>query len=83
MSCGVPVVGSDASSIPEVVGDAGMLVNPDDVRGMAGALIAVATEPETRALLGQRALVQAARFSWEKTARETLKAYAGAVSPNS
>jgi glycosyltransferase involved in cell wall biosynthesis len=82
MSCGVPVVGSDASSIPEVVGDAGILVDPDDVRGMAGGLIAIVTEPETRAMLSQRALAQAAQFSWEKTARDTLAAYDLAKSRN-
>jgi glycosyltransferase involved in cell wall biosynthesis len=75
LSCGVPVVGSDASSIPEVVGDAGVLVAPDDSRGMAGALIAIATESETRDRLSERALIQAARFSWERTARETLDVY--------
>ena len=75
LSCGVPVVGSNASSIPEVVGDGGVLVPPDDVRHMAGALIAVATEPETRDRLCERALAQAARFSWDQTARQTLDAY--------
>jgi glycosyltransferase involved in cell wall biosynthesis len=75
LSCGVPVVGSNASSIPEVVGDAGVLVSPDDSRRMAGALIAISTEPETRARLRERAIAQAARFSWVKTARETLVAY--------
>ena len=75
LSCGVPVVGSNASSIPEVVGDAGVLVSPDDARGMAGALIAIATEPETRAHLSERAVVQAARFGWDETARLTLTAY--------
>lgn len=75
LSCGVPVVGSHASSIPEVVGDAGVLVAPDDTRGMAGALIAIAMEPETRDDLRRRALTQAARFSWERTARQTLTAY--------
>jgi glycosyltransferase involved in cell wall biosynthesis len=75
LSCGAPVVGSHAGSIPEVVGDAGVLVAPDDVRGLAGALIAVATEPDTRAELSRRALAQAARFNWIKTARETLTAY--------
>jgi glycosyltransferase involved in cell wall biosynthesis len=79
LSCGVPVIGSDASSIPEVVGDAGVLVPPDDTRGMAGALIAVATEPETRDDLAARALAQAARFSWEDTARQTLAAYEEAL----
>jgi glycosyltransferase involved in cell wall biosynthesis len=80
LSCGVPVVGSNVSSIPEVVGDAGVLVSPDDTRRMAGALIAVATEPETRADLSRRALTQAASFNWEKTARQTLAAYAEVLS---
>lgn len=75
LSCGVPVVGSQAGSIPEVVGNAGVLVPPHDTRGMAGALIAIATEPETRDPLRERALTQAARFSWERTARRTLAAY--------
>jgi len=75
LACGVPVVGSDAASIPEVVGDAGSLVKPDDARAMAGALIAVVTEPPLRAALSERAVKQAARFSWDKTVRETLEAY--------
>jgi glycosyltransferase involved in cell wall biosynthesis len=75
LSCGVPVVGSNTSSIPEIVGDAGVLVSPDDTRQIAGALIAIATEPETRDQLAQRASAQAARFSWEKTAQQTLAAY--------
>jgi glycosyltransferase involved in cell wall biosynthesis len=75
LSCGVPVVGSDASSIPEIVGDAGVLVAPDDTQHMAGALIAIATEPDTRDLLSERALAQASRFSWAKTAYQTLAAY--------
>ncbi|HET7088428.1 MAG TPA: glycosyltransferase family 1 protein [Anaerolineae bacterium] len=75
LACGVPVIGSEASSIPEIVGDAGMLVSPDDARAMAGALIAVVTEPPLREALSERALKQAARFSWDKTARETVEAY--------
>jgi glycosyltransferase involved in cell wall biosynthesis len=71
----VPVVGSDASSIPEVVGDAGILVPPDETRNMAGALIAIASDPGMRDQLSERALAQAAHFSWEKTARQTLQAY--------
>jgi glycosyltransferase involved in cell wall biosynthesis len=75
LSCGVPVIGSNVSSIPEVVGDAGILVSPDETRHMAGALIAVAMEPEMRDQLSERALAQATRFSWEKTAQQTLAAY--------
>ena len=79
LACGTPVVGSDISSIPEVVGDAGVLLPPDDAEGMAGALIQLATDEGFRAELSRRALAQAARFSWERTARETLAAYQDAV----
>ena len=75
LACGVPVIGSDAPSIPEIVGDAGVLVSPDDARAMAGALIAVVTEPPLREALGERAIQQAAKFSWDKTARQTIEAY--------
>ena len=75
LACGTPVVGSDASSIPEVVGDAGVLLDPDDAEGMAGAIIQLAQDQAFRAELSQRALAQAARFSWERTARETLAVY--------
>ncbi len=81
LACGVPVVGSDAASIPEVVGDAGSLVSPDDARAMAGALIAVVTQPELRDTLSARALQQAARFSWDKTVRETVEAYESVFNP--
>ena len=79
MACGTPVVGSEVSSIPEVVADAGILLPPDDASGMANALIQLASDADFRAELSQRALVQAARFSWQRTARETLAAYEGVV----
>jgi len=79
LACGTPVVGSDAASIPEVVGDAGVLLPPDDVEGMAGALIQLATDEDFRAELSRHALAQAAHFSWERTARETLAAYQDVV----
>ncbi len=79
LTCGVPVVGSNAASIPEIVGDAGMLVDPHDARAMAGALIAVCTEDQLHDELSERALAQAARFSWEKCARETVQAYEAAM----
>ena len=75
MACGTPVVGSDAASLPEVVGDAGVLVDPDDAEGMAGALIQLVEDSAFHAELRRRALAQAARFSWERTARDTLRAY--------
>ncbi len=80
LACGVPVVGSNASSIPEIVGDAGMLVDPHNARAMAGALIAVCTEDSLHDELSERALAQAAKFSWEKCARETVAAYESVTS---
>ena len=79
LACGTPVVGSDTSSIPEIVGDAGVLLPPDDAEGMASALIQLATDEGFRAELSRRALAQAARFSWERTAREALAAYQDVV----
>ena len=75
MACGVPVVASDAASIPEVVGAAGILLPPDDAEGMAGALLQLLQEGAFHAEMRRRALAQAGRFSWEQTARRTLEAY--------
>jgi glycosyltransferase involved in cell wall biosynthesis len=79
LACGVPVIGSNASSVPEIVGDAGVLVDPQDARAMAGALIAVCTEDPLHDELSKRALRQAGKFSWEKCARETAEAYESVI----
>ena len=79
LACGVPVIGSNASSVPEIVGAAGILVDPRDARAMAGALIAVCTEDPLHADLSERALRQAEKFSWAKCARETVAAYESAI----
>jgi alpha-1,3-rhamnosyl/mannosyltransferase len=73
-------VGSDTSSIPEVVGDGGLLLPPDDIEGMAQALTRLTTDADFRADLSHRALTQAAHFSWEQTAQKTLAAYRDAAS---
>ncbi len=75
LACGTPVVGGDVSSIPEIVGSAGLLFSPDDVTGMAEALLRLSTDEAFRTELGRRALTQASRFSWMQTARQTLAAY--------
>lgn len=80
LACGTPVVGSDAASLPEVVGDAGILLPPDDAEGMAGAILQLAQDEEFREAMRLRALAQAARFSWEETARQTLQAYRDVLS---
>jgi glycosyltransferase involved in cell wall biosynthesis len=69
MACGAPVVASDRSSLPEVVGDAGLLVDPCDVSAMAEAIRRLEREPGLRAEMVRRGIERAARFSWKDTAR--------------
>jgi len=75
LACGVPVVTTDAGSLPEVVGDAGFSINPDAAREMAGAIIATVIQENLAADLRKKAAEQAAKFSWEKTATETAVVY--------
>ncbi|HMT21722.1 MAG TPA: glycosyltransferase, partial [Promineifilum sp.] len=75
MACGAPVVVSDGGSLPEIVGRAGFVVGPDDVRGMAGAIISLVLENDLAADLRRQGPRQAARFTWEHTATETLLVY--------
>lgn len=72
MACGAPVVVSDASSLPEVVGDAALRVPPDDVVAWAAALRRLLSDPALRADLRAQGLAQAARFSYQCVAQETL-----------
>ncbi len=80
MACGCPVVCSRASSLPEVAGDAAILVDPLDVEGFARAIEQVLEDAELRNDLRQRGLRQAARFSWDRAARETIAVYEKVVS---
>ena len=75
MACGTPVVAADAASLPEIVGDAGFVVDPDDARGMAGAIMATLLQDELARTLSQKAQARAAKFSWARTASETLAVY--------
>jgi glycosyltransferase involved in cell wall biosynthesis len=75
MACGTPVVSSRAGSLPEVVGDAGLLVDPLDVEDIAQAMAEVLSRPEFASQLRERGLKQAANFSWRRTAEETLRVY--------
>lgn len=80
MACGVPVIGSNAACIPEVVGPAGILVDPMDARRMAGALIAVCAEDELHDRLAAKALLRAAEFSWQRAAIDTAAVFRAAAS---
>ena len=75
LSCGVPVVASNAASLPEVVGDGGVLAAPDDVETMGRALHRLLTDEAFYDDLQVRALQQAAQFSWDATITETFKSY--------
>jgi glycosyltransferase involved in cell wall biosynthesis len=74
MACGVPVVVSNVGSLPEVVGEAGVKVDPKDPESIAKGIGEVLSAPITKYnSLVEKGLAQAKKFSWEKTARETLK----------
>jgi glycosyltransferase involved in cell wall biosynthesis len=75
MACGTPVVSSHAASLPEVVGDAAVLVDPTDVEQITDAMRLVLTQPALAAQLRARGLARAAQFTWERTARETIAVY--------
>lgn len=75
MACGTPVVAARATSLPEVVGDAGLLADPQSPSDLAGSLQRVLTNPALRAELRARGLERAGQFTWERTARLTLAAY--------
>lgn len=75
MSCGTPVVTTNSTSLPEVVGPAAFTVDADDVREMAGAIIASVIQENLQAELRQKGLEQAAKFSWQRTATETALIY--------
>ena len=75
MSCGTPVISSDRSSIPEIVGSAGILVNPTDIQELADRIVGLLRNPEEKMRLSQLGKEQSARFSWYEAARKTLDVY--------
>ena len=79
MACGVPVVCSNRSSLPEVAGDAALLCDPLDAAAIASALKRVLEDAALRFTLRQRALERAAQFTWERAAQLTKNAYQRAL----
>jgi glycosyltransferase involved in cell wall biosynthesis len=75
MASGTPVIASRAASIPEVVGDAGILLEADDVAGWADAIVKVANDERLREQMKAHGLRRASTFTWERTARMTLAVY--------
>ncbi len=74
MACGVPTIGSDRTSLPEVIGDGGLVV-PPEAEAFAAAIVSVLSDPGLAARLGAAGIARAATFSWEETARQTVAAY--------
>ena len=79
MACGIPVVTSNVSSIPEVVSDAALLIDPYQVDELSDAIDKVLTDDSLRGKMIEKGLKRAKLFSWKRTARETLKVYEEAV----
>jgi glycosyltransferase involved in cell wall biosynthesis len=81
MAAGTPIVSSNAASLPEVVGDAGLLVSPYDIDGLAEAIKNIISRSDIRVPLGEAGRRQAQQFTWSATARATLRVYE-AIAPN-
>jgi glycosyltransferase involved in cell wall biosynthesis len=82
MSCGAPVITGNRTSLPEVVGDAGLMVDPFDETALADALRRIIEDTHLREDLRARGFEQARRFTWHATARRTLAAYEQAIRRN-
>lgn len=79
MACGTPAIASNTSSLPEVVGDAGLTIDPTDTRALASAMLAVARDGDLRQQLGQRGRERAREFGWRRTAELTVEVYRQAL----
>ncbi len=81
MACGTPVIVSHTTSLPEVVGNAGVYVDPSDIEQISTSIDTVLSDTELRQTLRERGLKRAKLFSWGKTAKETIMLYKQLVSP--
>ena len=75
MKCGAPVIVGNATSLPEVVGDSGLQVDPFDVSAIAAAMDQLIKDSELRQELRVKGLARARLFDWKETARQTLAVY--------
>jgi alpha-1,3-rhamnosyl/mannosyltransferase len=82
MACGVPVIASNNSSIPEVVGDTGILLYSNDTQGFADAMLSLIENPALRAILSKKALERSKKFTWEQCALSTLEVYKKVLAAN-
>jgi glycosyltransferase involved in cell wall biosynthesis len=75
MACGTPVITTNVSSMPEITGEAGVLVPPGDERALAEALLGLLNDPARREALARQGVQRAAGFTWQRTAQQTLAVY--------
>lgn len=75
MACGTPVITSEISSLPEIVGDAGLLVPPGDERALSEAIFETLSSHTLQKQLAMKGIQRASQFTWERTAQETLHVY--------
>ncbi len=73
MQCGAPVITSDATAMPEVAGDAALLVNPNDPKELKEAMHELYRDEDLRKVLTKKGLARASRFSWKKTVQKMMK----------
>ena len=79
MACGCPVITSNTSSLPEVVGDAGIMIDPYDIDSLKESMLKILTDSELREEMSRKSLERAEIFSWKKTAKETWNVYEDAL----
>jgi glycosyltransferase involved in cell wall biosynthesis len=75
LACGTPVISSNVSSMPEIVGDAGVLIAPNNSQALAQSLLELINDPVARQRLSIKGRERAATFSWESTAEKTIAVY--------
>jgi glycosyltransferase involved in cell wall biosynthesis len=75
MACGTPVIASNRTAIPEIAGDAAMLVDAADAAALASAIAALAADAPRRTAMRERGLRRAAQFTWQATAEQTVQVY--------
>jgi glycosyltransferase involved in cell wall biosynthesis len=75
MACGTPVITSNTTSLPEVAGDAALLVDPADLDQLCAAIASIVSDGSLREELRRKGLTRAAEFSWQRNAQLTAKVY--------
>ena len=75
MACGIPVIGSNTSSLPELIGDSGFMVDPNDHNKLASYMLQITYDAKLYAKLSKKSLERAKLFSWKSSAQKTLKVY--------